>query len=78
VAGKAKTVRATVRGAAALDGAGLEADSAEIEADTSGTIGMAATRSAKITATGTGDVSVTGTAACTVNQTGAGTVRCGD
>jgi hypothetical protein len=78
VAGKAKTVRATVRGAAALDGAGLEADSAEIEADTSGTIGMAALRSAKVTASGTGDVSVTGSAACSVNQTGAGNVRCGD
>jgi hypothetical protein len=77
VGGKAKTVRATVTGAGELDGAGLTAEDAEIIADTSGAIGLAVRRAAKVTATGAGDVMIGGTPACTVDNKGAGTVSCG-
>jgi len=77
VAGKAKSLRATLRGAANLEGAGLQADQAEIEADTSGTVALGTARSAKVKASGAGDVSVGGSPACSVNQSGAGIVSCG-
>lgn len=77
VAGKAKTIKATVTGAGELDGTGLTAEDAEIVADTSGAIGLGVRRAVKLTATGAGDVTIAGTPACTVDNKGAGSIRCG-
>jgi hypothetical protein len=77
VAGKTKTVRATVTGAGELDGAGLTAEDAEIIADTSGAIGLGVRRAVKIAASGAGDVTIGGMPACTVDNKGAGSVSCG-
>jgi hypothetical protein len=77
VAGKAKSLRATVTGQGALDAAGLTAEDAEIAADTSGAIALGVRRAAKIAASGAGDVTIGGTPACTLSGAGAGRVRCG-
>jgi hypothetical protein len=77
VAGKAKTVKATITGAGELDGAGLTAEDAEIIADTSGAIGLGVRRAVKIAASGAGDVTIGGMPACTVDNEGAGSVSCG-
>ncbi len=77
VAGKVKSLRATVTGAGELDGSALTAEDAEIAADTSGAIGLGVKRAVKLTATGAGDVSIAGTPACTVDHRGAGSISCG-
>lgn len=76
--GRAKQLRATIQGTGDFDGRGLKADDVQINADTAGTIAVAAVRSAKIRATGQGDVAISGSPACTVEALGAGAVRCGD
>lgn len=77
IGGKAKMLRATIRGSADLDATDLRVEDADLKADTSGTIAFAAARSAKLVAGGAGDVTITGSPACTVTQTGAGLVSCG-
>jgi DNA-binding transcriptional regulator YdaS (Cro superfamily) len=77
VGGTAKTLRATISGSGDLDAAALAVEDADINADTSGLVAIAARRSAKINATGAGDVTVDGRPACTVEQSGAGRVSCG-
>lgn len=77
VAGTARNVRASIRGTADLDAAGLRAEALDLQAETSGSIDMAAVKTAKVTTTGTGDVTVTGSPACTVHESGAGRVSCG-
>jgi hypothetical protein len=77
LAGRTKTMRATITGQSGLDAAGLVAEDAEISADTTGAVALGARRSAKVTATGAGDVEIGGTPACTVRAIGAGRVRCG-
>nr|WP_295373585.1 head GIN domain-containing protein [uncultured Sphingosinicella sp.] len=77
VAGKVKSLRATVTGAGELDGSQLTAEDAEIAADTSGAIGLGVKRAVKLTATGAGDVAIAGTPACTVDHRGAGSISCG-
>lgn len=77
VGGRVKTLRATVQGSGELDGSALLAEDLQLSADTSGTIGLAAERTAKVTTNGHGDTVITGSAACTVKVLGAGRVRCG-
>jgi len=77
LAGRAKTLRAEVRGSGDLEAAGLTVGDARIFADTAGTTRLVATGSATVVATGTGDVEVTGPMACTVKRQGTGRVRCG-
>lgn len=76
-AGAAKQVRATIQGSGDLDAAGLAADDLVLNAETAGTVAIAARRTAKVKAGGSGNVEVSGPAACTVTATGAGRVRCG-
>lgn len=77
VSGKAKILRAAIRGAAELDAPSLRVDDADLQADTSGAIRFAAARAAKVSAAGAGDVTISGAPACTVTHTGAGQLRCG-
>jgi hypothetical protein len=77
IAGRVKTLAATVSGQAGLSAAGLIADDADLKADTTGAITFGVRRAAKVNATGAGDVIVTGTPACTVIASGVGLVRCG-
>jgi len=76
-AGAAKQVRATIQGSGDLDAASLAADDLVLNAETAGTVAIAARRTAKVKAAGSGNVEVSGAAACTVTATGAGRVRCG-
>lgn len=78
VAGTAKSVKATVAGAGDLDAAGLRAEDAEINAETSGNVAMEVRRNAKIVASGPGSVAIIGDPACTVSVRGSAQVDCGD
>jgi hypothetical protein len=75
-AGSAKQVKATVQGSADLAAPALVADDLVLNAETAGTIAIAARRTAKVKAGGSGNVEVGGSPACTVTATGAGQVRC--
>lgn len=77
LAGKAKTLRASIEGAGDLDAAQLAAQDVEINAGTSGFVKAAASRAAKVNASGSGDVEIIGSPACTVAGRGAGVVSCG-
>lgn len=77
IGGKAKTLRATVRGNGDLEAGALSVEDADLQADTAGTIDLAVKRTAKIVATGAGDVTITGAPACTVQARGSGRVSCG-
>lgn len=77
LAGKAKELIATVKGAGDFDAKGLTADEARINADTAGTISLAVRRAADVTATGQGDTTITGRPACKVRSLGSGRVVCG-
>lgn len=78
LAGKAKQLRAAVQGTGDLDGRALNADDADITADTAGLIAVGVLRTAKVNASGAGDVQVIGHADCTLSGLGASRVRCGD
>lgn len=78
IAGKAKTMRLTVQGAAGVDGGALIVEDADVNAATSGDVVVGARRSAKVSASGPGNVAIIGSPACTVTATGAGLVSCGD
>jgi Putative auto-transporter adhesin, head GIN domain len=75
--GQARSLDASLRGAGSIDGAGLIAADLKLISAGSGTVSLAATRSAAITSAGSGTVTVTGKAACTVKNAGTGTVSCG-
>jgi hypothetical protein len=77
IAGKAKTLRASIRGSGDLDGAGFRADDADIVTETAGKIAFTAIRAAKVRANGVGKVAISGAPACTVTGLGGGNVRCG-
>ena len=74
--GKAKTFKATVRGAGDLAGDKLAVEDAEINSDTAGTVSVGVRRAAKITSTGAGDTTIIGSPACTLSVRGAGRVFC--
>ena len=75
--GRVADARVAVRGSGDFDGSALIAADAVVKADTSGTIVLAARRSANVAASGSGDVTITGSPACTVVNNGAGRVACG-
>lgn len=77
VAGKVKTLKASIQGSGNLDAAKLKVDDADIVAGTSGAIAVEAVRTAKVNAAGAGDVTIAGSPACTVVTRGSGTVICG-
>ena len=77
VAGKAKSLRATIQGSGDLAAEGLSVDDANLTADTAGRIALAVRRTAKINATGQGEVEIIGSPACTVKAIGSALVRCG-
>lgn len=77
IAGKAKTLRASIRGSGDLEGAGFRADDADIVTETAGKVAFTVIRAAKIRANGVGEVAISGSPACTVTGLGGGNVRCG-
>jgi len=77
LAGKAKEMVATIKGSGDLEGAGLTAEEAKINADTAGTIALSVRRAASINATGQGDTTIIGKPACQVKAQGSGRVICG-
>lgn len=77
LAGKAKTLRATIQGTGDLAADRLAVDDATLNADTAGRIALAVRRTAKIDATGQGEVEILGNPSCTVKAIGSATVRCG-
>ncbi|HEX8214046.1 MAG TPA: head GIN domain-containing protein [Allosphingosinicella sp.] len=78
VGGKVKGLKATVQGSGDFDGSALMVEDAQLNADTSGTVALAASRTSNIVSSGAGDTTVTGKPACTVKAVGSGRVRCGD
>ena len=77
VAGKAKELRATIQGTGDFDAAGLSVSDAQLTSDSSGAVGVAVKRTAKVTALGTGDIIVSGSPDCTLKVLGSGHVACG-
>jgi hypothetical protein len=77
LAGKAANVDADVKGPATLESQALLTADLKLTAASSGSIRMAATRSAAITSSGSGDILVEGKAACTVQNAGSGQIICG-
>jgi hypothetical protein len=77
IAGKVKELKATISGTGDLDAGLLNADEANIKADTAGLIDVGVKRAVKLVATGAGDVTITGDPACTVEARGGGRVSCG-
>jgi len=77
LAGRAKQMRAAVKGSGDVAGGALVADDVQLTADTAGSVTLGSARSAKVIATGPGDVTIGGSPACTVDNKGAGRVRCG-
>jgi hypothetical protein len=77
IGGKVKNLRAAIQGAGALEGEGLSADDAVVNAATSGEIALSVRRAANVTSSGSGGTRIIGSPACTVKRSGAGPVRCG-
>ena len=77
IAGKAKELRATIKGSGDLDAEKLLVEDADIKADTAGNIAVGVRRAAKITATGQGDTRIVGKPACAVKGLTSGRVSCG-
>ncbi len=77
VAGKAKSLRATIQGAGDLDGEALSVEEAQINASTSGLVTVAVRHAATVTSSGQGDTKIIGSPACTVKSSGSGQVLCG-
>ena len=78
LAGRAKMLRASLRGTGDLDAAAFRTDDADILTETAGSVALTAVRTAKIRANGIGEVVIGGSPACTVTGLGGGNVRCGD
>jgi hypothetical protein len=77
IAGRAKSLRASITGQGALDAGRLTVEDAELSADTTGSVTLGVRRAVTIASSGAGDVTIGGTPACTISGTGAGRVRCG-
>lgn len=75
--GSAKLLTASILGTGNVDAGGLSVADLTLNSSTSGTVAIAATRSAKVISSGAGDVRIAGNAACTVRNVGSGTVACG-
>jgi hypothetical protein len=77
LAGRARQLKATIRGSGDLAAAELRVDDAQLVADTAGNVSVGVARTARVTATGPGDVEILGTPSCTVEAKGSGEVHCG-
>jgi hypothetical protein len=77
LAGRVKSFRGTVEGAADLEAGALIADDAQVNAGSAGTVTLSVRRAATVNATGAGDVEILGTPACKVTTRGFGQVVCG-
>ncbi len=77
VSGRVRALRADVQGAGDLAAADLAAEDVTATTSTTGTVAIAAGRTARVNANGLGEVTVAGRPACTVQGLGAGMVRCG-
>lgn len=77
VGGEAKSLRATIEGTGDLEAEALSVEDAQINASTSGSIGVAVRRAATVTSSGQGDTKIIGSPACTVKSSGSGQVLCG-
>ncbi len=77
VAGRTNKLTVQTVGSGQLDGKALAAIDVGLAVEGSGSVDLAASRSAKVIATGSGTVTVTGKAACTVSHAGSGSVSCG-
>ncbi len=78
VGGRARALRADVQGSGDLAASDLAAEDVTATTSTTGTVALAAGRTARINANGLGEVVVSGRPSCTVQGPGAGMVRCGD
>ncbi|SMF63291.1 GIN domain-containing protein [Allosphingosinicella indica] len=77
IAGKAKTLRASIQGQGDLAAEGLVSEDAQINAGTTGRVMTTVNRAVKVNSAGSGDVEIAGKAACTVTVRGSGRVMCG-
>lgn len=77
LAGKAKTLRASIQGQGDFAAADLVSDDAQINAGTTGRVTTTVNRAVKVNSAGSGDVEIAGKAACTVTVRGSGRVMCG-
>lgn len=77
VSGRARSVRADVQGSGDLAASALAAEDVIATTSTTGTVALAAGRTARINANGLGEVTVSGRPSCNVQGLGAGMVRCG-
>lgn len=76
VDGQARDVRASVNGPGSLEAAALDARTARIGNDGSGTVTISVHGPATVISTGSGDTTVDGKPVCTVTRRGVGEVRC--
>lgn len=77
LAGRAKTLQATVQGAAGFDAEALMVEDAELRSETAGEVRLNVRRSLKGSARGSGDTIIAGSPACTIESTGPGSFSCG-
>jgi hypothetical protein len=77
VAGKTLSLDASSKGTGGIDTTTLAVSDLKLNAASSGTVRMAASRSANVVSNGSGVVEIIGTPACSVQNTGSGEVRCG-
>lgn len=77
MAGAVKSLDATVRGSAGIDGAALVANDLVLTTESAGDVALGARLTAKVISTGSGRTVIGGKPACTVNAIGSGEVICG-
>ena len=77
LAGRAKQLKATIRGTGDLAAAGLKAEDAQVTADTAGSVALSAARTVRLRVGGSGDVEIAGNATCTIEGQAAGRILCG-
>ncbi|MGE4429314.1 MAG: DUF2807 domain-containing protein [Sphingobium sp.] len=77
IAGKARTVRASVNGPGALEAGDLDARNAVVANDGPGSIHLTVHGPAKVTSSGSGDTRIDGKPVCSIDQRGVGQVICG-
>lgn len=78
LAGKALSVEANAKGSGGIDSSALVIADLKLNAASSGSIRMAATRSATGVSSGSGTVTVVGRPACALQNLGSGQVKCGN
>ncbi len=77
VAGKTLSLEASSKGTGGIDTSTLVVSDLKLNAASSGTVRMAASRTANVVSSGSGVIDIIGAPACSVQNTGSGEVRCG-